>query len=221
MRRAGGMLVLDAFGPDDESAARSARENRGEKIMGGAYRSTPSVLRVPAAPVPSSPPSSSTSLTKAFQEVNINRLPVPYARPNDGQSFDFGGSIVIPAISATVFSVVFSFTVPQKKNGIIDRLANVIVGGSFQDFSGDIVWQIALNLKNPSQPLIAPNYNDITASFGAIAFPSEIAGIPVKEGQLVALLVRNNAILPAGQLIGGRFGGFFYPVAEEPPTSGL
>ena len=185
------------------------------------YRSTPSVLRLPTATVPSSPPSSSTSLTKAFQELNVNRLPVPFCRPNDGQSFDFGGSIVIPAISATVFSVVFQFTVPQGKNGIIQRIANVIVGGSFEDFSGDLIWQIAQNLTNPGGPLIAPNYNDIEASFGAIAFPSEIAGIPIKENQVVALLVRNNAILPAGQLIGGRFGGFFYPVAEEPPTSGL
>lgn len=185
------------------------------------YRSAPSVLRLPTATVPSSPPSSSTSLTKAFQEFNINRLPVPFCRPNDGQAFDFGGGITIPATSPTVFTVVFRFTVPQGKNGIIQRIANVIVGGAFQDFSGALIWQIAQNLTNPGGPLIAPNYNNIQASFGAIAFPSEIAGIPIKENQVVALLVRNASILPAGEFIGGRFGGFFYPVAEEPPTSGL
>lgn len=187
----------------------------------GAYPPARSILRIPTSSVPPTPPSSNTSLTGKLQELNVNRLPVPFCRPNDGQSFDKGGSIVIPAISATAFSVVFQFTVPQGKNGIIQRIANVIVGGSFEDFSGDLVWQIAQNLTNPGGPLIDPNYNDIEASFGAIAFPSEIAGIPIKENQVVALLVRNNAILPAGQLIGGRFGGFFYPVAEEPPTSGL
>lgn len=180
---------------------------------------------MPSRQVPASPPSSSTSLTPPLQEQNINRLPVPFCRPNDGQSFDFGGSIPLPAPATgpLVFSVVFSFVVPQGKNGIIQRVANVIVGGSFIDFDGTLTWQIALNVNgaNPSASLIAPNYNAIKASFGGIQLPSKIAGIPIKEGQTVALLVSNASILVAGQRIAGRFGGFFYPVAEEPPTSGF
>lgn len=188
----------------------------------GAYPAARSILSIPRSSVPATPPSSSTSLTGNIPEWNVNRLPVPFARPNDGQSFDFGGSIGIPADSATpVFSVVFQFTVPQGKNGIIQRIANVINGGSFVDFSGSLIWQIAQNLNSPGGNLIVPNYNNIRASYGAVAFPSEIAGIPIKENQVIALLVANINILPAGQTIAGRFGGFFYPVAEEPPTSGL
>jgi len=180
---------------------------------------------MPSRIVPSSPPSSATSLTPPLQESNINRLPVPFCRPNDGQSFDFGGSIPIPAELGPplVFSVVFSFVVPQGKNGIIQRVANVIVGGSFIDFGGQLTWQIALNINTASlnNSLIAPNYNAIKASFGGIQLPSKIAGIPIKEGQTVGLLIANSGILPAGQVIAGRFGGFFYPVSEEPPTSGI
>lgn len=189
----------------------------------GSFRQARSILSLPTTSVPPTPPSSSTSLTGKLQEWNVNRLPVPFCRPNDGQSFDFGGSIPIPAKLGppAVFSVVFQFTVPQGKNGILQRIANVIVGGSFVDFDGTLTWQIAQNLTNPGGPLIAPNYNAIKASFGGIQLPSEIAGIPIKENQVVALLVANTGILPAGQVIAGRFGGFFYPVSEEPPTSGL
>jgi hypothetical protein len=189
------------------------------------YRSARSILPLPKTVVPPTPPSSNTSLTGKLSEWNVNRLPVPFARPNDGQSFDFGGSIPIPAETGPplVFSVVFQFTVPQGKNGIIQRVANVIVGGSFVDFDGTLTWQIALNINsaNVSNSLIAPNYNAIKASFGGIQLPSPIAGIPIKENQVVGLLVANSGILPAGQTIAGRFGGFFYPVAEEPPTSGF
>jgi hypothetical protein len=191
----------------------------------GAYPPAVSKLNLPRRPVPASPPSSSTALTPPLQEQNINRLPVPFCRPNDGQSFDFGGSIPIPAEAGPplVFSVVFSFVVPKGKNGIIQRVANVIVGGTFVDFDGTLTWQIALNINsaNVNNSLIAPNYNAIKASFGGIQLPSKIAGIPIKENQVVGLLVANTGILPAGETIAGRFGGFFYPVSEEPPTSGV
>jgi hypothetical protein len=186
-----------------------------------AYPPARSILSIPRSSVPATPPSSSTSLTGNIPEWNVNRLPVPFARPNDGQSFDFGGSIAIPPEGDGLFHVVFQFTVPQGKNGIIQRIANVINGGSFVDFSGSLIWQIAQNLNSPGGNLIVPNYNNIRASYGAVAFPSEIAGIPIKENQVIALLVQNVNILVAGQTIAGRFGGFFYPVAEEPPTSGL
>lgn len=174
------------------------------------------------APPPTAPgaPAAQTSQTQQSTPASISQLPVWLFRPPDGQSFDFAASVGIPAIGAAAVIVV-SFTVPNGYNGIINRIANQIVGGAFTDGSGALVWQIATNMNNPGSPIIAPNYNAIISSLGATQLPSEISGIPIRQAQLVALLVKNVSVVAAGQIITGRLGGFFYPVQSEPTTTGF
>ncbi|MGH8135061.1 MAG: hypothetical protein ACRER4_01840, partial [Steroidobacteraceae bacterium] len=148
-------------------------------------------------------------------EIGIPRLPVVNFMPPEGESFEFHGYVALPAIAAT--AVVFSFQVPIGRNGMIKRIANVFVGGGFQEGQGNVFWQIMADLKDASfgagaNNLVAPNYDNIVASLGSVAAPSEIDGIRIREGQVVALVVRNVAIIVAGQLVGGRLGGYFYPI---------
>jgi hypothetical protein len=103
--------------------------------------------------------------------------------------------------------------VPRGNNGFIRRIGNVFIGGGFTDFSGGVVWQIFLDL---SKGTVAPNFDNIVASLGSVSNPSTIDGIHIMELATVALVVKNISVIPAGQLIGGRLGGSFHSIREEP-----
>jgi hypothetical protein len=152
----------------------------------------------------------------------IIRLPVNNFMPLEGEEFRFVNYITIPAQNG-LQTVVVSFTVPQGRNGIINRLANVFVGGGFQEGQGLITWQLAMDDTNSTNPIIVPNFDEINASLGTVYNPAILNGIRVKENQLVALTVENEVagVVPAGQLIGGLLGGYFYPVDLEPPMIGF
>lgn len=144
--------------------------------------------------------------------------------PPEGESFDDHAYIAIPAVG--VSSVVVFRQVPIGRNGMIKRIANVFVGGGFQEGQGNLIWQIMLDLRDSSfgagaNNLVAPFYDNIVASLGSVSAPSAIDGIRVREGQTFALVVRNVAVVVAGQLIGGRLGGYFYPIDLEPSNMGF
>jgi hypothetical protein len=142
----------------------------------------------------------------------IRLISAPWlVEPPDSESFHKGSGIVMPAISATVFSVIASVTCPPGRNGVLNRIANVIVGGAFSDFSGDFVWQIRRNQSgNATDTMAERNYENITASYGLIIAPAQISGIRIFENDVIQLVGRNNA-LPLGTSLGGLLGGYFYP----------
>jgi hypothetical protein len=145
--------------------------------------------------------------------VTIPQLPVQNFMPPGGKPFEFAAGVALPAIGAT--ATVVSFVVPKGQNGFVRRIANVFVGGGFTDFSGSIIWQILLDqVKN----VVAPGFDNIIASLGAVSNPSNIDGIHVMEGSTVALIVKNISVVVAGQIIGGRLGGSFHPIPQEPPN---
>jgi hypothetical protein len=138
------------------------------------------------------------------------------AMPPDGESFHQAAGITIPAIGASLSTVV-SITCPQGRNGVLNRIANTFIGGGFNDFSGNIIWQI---LRNPSGVSPFPvsgvtaaerNYQNIQASLGMTLAPTPIAPIRIFENDVIVLAVENVSVVVAGQLIGGLFGGWFYP----------
>ena len=117
----------------------------------------------------------------------------------------------MPAISATAFSVIAAVTCPPGRNGVLNRIANVIVGGAFSDFSGDFVWQIRRNQSgNATDTMAERNYDNIVASYGLIIAPARISGIRIFENDVIQLVGRNNN-LPLGTSLGGLLGGYFYP----------
>ena len=148
-----------------------------------------------------------------FAQIIIPQLPVQNFMPAQGEPFEFANYVPLPAIGAS--ATVLQFTVPNGRNGFVRRIANVFVGGGFNEGSGNVVFQIFLDLP---QNIVAPNFDNIVASLGATNNPSTIDGLHITEGQTVALVVKNVSVVLAGQLVGGRLGGSFYPVSLEPAT---
>jgi hypothetical protein len=140
------------------------------------------------------------------QTENVS-LPPWYQPPPSAEPFDFSTYLAIPAVGAT--GLVISFLTPAGRHGVIKKVANVFVGGGFQEGQGNIFWQI----RKDQVPV--PNYENIVASLGAVSNPVDFAGIRLYEGEQVDLLVNNVAIVVAGQLIGGRLQGWFYPLDAE------
>jgi hypothetical protein len=133
--------------------------------------------------------------------------------PANWVSFDPAAYVAIPAVGNQ--AIIVDFRPPDGMHGIIQRIANVYVGGGFQEGQGNINWQILLE----GAPF--RGYDNIVASMGSVAQPSVISGIPIKEGQRVQLVTNNIAIVVAGQLVGGRLSGYFYPRDIEPEGTWL
>lgn len=146
--------------------------------------------------------------------LEIVRLPITNYMPDRGEAFERAAYIPIPAVGAQ--AAVVQFTVPQGRNGMIKRIANVFVGGGFTEGQGGIVWQI---LQDANNFIVVPDFDNIVASLGSVNNPSNIDGIRIKENQIVTLLVKNVSIVVAGQLIGGRLGGYYYPIDLEPSVA--
>jgi hypothetical protein len=164
-------------------------------------------------------PASSDPMLAAFEclEDSINRLQqniraiaAPWiVQPPDSESFHLASGIAIPAQDG-LFHTVVQIQVPPGRNGVLNKIANVFVGGGFNDYSGNIIWQIVRN-PGPGITTAERNYENIQASLGSTAIPGKIAGIRIFENDTIALVVKNVNIAVAGQIIGGLLGGWFYP----------
>jgi hypothetical protein len=138
-------------------------------------------------------------------------LPVWCFPGADSEAFDFVKYIALPAVGAQ--GVIISFQVPDGYNGIIKRLGNVFVGAGFTEGAGGLQWQLLSN----NVPIA--NYENIPASLGATANPSEVYSIRIKQGELIQLVINNISLVVGGAFAGGRLGGWFYPVDQEPVAS--
>lgn len=132
--------------------------------------------------------------------------PVWIDPPVQWENVDQLGYVALGAIAATV--TIVSFTVPAGRNGIINKVANNFVGGGWVEGSGDIVWRI---LVDGTPPPGATSYDSILGSLGSPANPVRISGFRIFENQVVTLVAFNNAIVVAGQKVGGRLLGYLYP----------
>jgi hypothetical protein len=157
-----------------------------------------------------------SEMAKALSCLEILRLPVTNFMPDRGVEFRKAAYIAIPVVGAQ--ATVVQFQVPEGMNGMINRLANVFVGGGFTEGQGGIVWQVFQDF-TVGGGTVAPDFDNIVASLGSVNNPAALNGIRIKEKQLVTLLVKNVSVVVAGQFIGGLLGGYFYPIDLEPATS--
>lgn len=211
----------DAAGepPVTDAAASSIREstwpynrradvNLGPKIL----------LRPPAAPAATDDPliASVQDLAGVMQQVQraTRLISAPWLiEPPDSESFHNAAGINLPAVSATNFTTVLSITCPVGRNGVIKRIANVIVGGAWADFSGAAIWQI---VRNPGAGantggFAERNYQNIQASLGLVNAPTQISGIRIFENDVIAWVVRNASLPTSGVEAGALLSGYFYP----------
>lgn len=152
-------------------------------------------------------------------DVDILRLPVTNFMPAEGEDFEAHAYVPLPAIGAS--AVVVSVVIPEGRMAMLKRIANVFVGGGFQEGQGGVVWQILLDGTSPNNPVVAPFFDNIVASLGSVSAPSQIDGIRCRESTTLQLIVTNVSIVVAGQLIGGRLGGYFYPIELDPESAGF
>jgi hypothetical protein len=163
-----------------------------------------------------------TAIAQDLQQMAVPRLPVSNYIPPEGEEFRPHAYVGLPAIGTS--AVVVQFIVPAGKNGIINRLANVYVGGGFQEGQGGVIWKLFsdFNVGNTgSGGIVIPNFDNIVASLGSVSNPAVLNGLRVKESNVVTLQVTNVSVVVAGQLIGGLLGGYFYPTDLEPPQMGF
>jgi hypothetical protein len=152
----------------------------------------------------------------ALPETNsaIASLPIWLWPSADAQAFDYVKYVALPAVGNTALQgVIISFQVPAGMNGIIKRFGNAYVGSGFTEGSAALTWQLLADF------VPVPNYDAIPASLGATAAPSEVSSIRIRENQLIQLVVLNASLVVGGASSGGRLGGWFYPVSQEPPAA--
>lgn len=138
-------------------------------------------------------------------------LPVWVAPSVDSESFDYCTGAALPAVAAQ--AIIVDFFVPEGRNGIIQRFGNVYIGSGFADFSGALQWQLLLD------GVPVANYENMVASLGSTANPAQVSSIRIKENQHVQLVLNNISLIVGGASSGGRIGGWFYPIEEEPEGS--
>lgn len=210
----------DAAGepPVTDAAASSIRESTWPYSRRADVNLGPKILLRP----PPTPPATTDPLISSIQDLQSVMQQVQRAtrliaapwliEPPDSESFHFAAGIAVPAISATTFTTVLSVPCPPGRNGVIKRIANVVVGGAWADFSADAIWQI---VRNPGAGAnlggyAERNYQNILASLGLINQPTQISGIRIFENDVIQWVIRNVA-LPGNINCGALLSGYFYP----------
>lgn len=168
----------------------------------------------PSVSEPASPQPDLSAQTKnpgTGPRIQISVLPIENFPPPQAVPFNPAEYIDLPAIGAT--ATVLDVLVPDGYSAIVKRLGNNFVGGGFVDGSGDLIWQVTVN------DVAARNFEDIIASLGNPAAPSDIGFIRGKQNQHIKLIVTNVSVPVDAQLVGGRFSGWFYPNQYDLPDS--
>jgi hypothetical protein len=145
----------------------------------------------------------------------INYVTFPRGIQN-WENIDQDNYVLLGAIGTTV--TIISYVVPPGRNGIIYKVANNFVGGGWVEGTGDLIWRI---LVDGTPPPGAVSYDNILASLGNPASPTEIPGFRIFENQVLQLVAFNNpagpsgGVIIAGQRVGARFVGWNYPTDIE------
>jgi hypothetical protein len=142
--------------------------------------------------------------------VNDEYLLPPWIYPpSEFEPIETGPQYIsLPAIGATV--TIAQVQIPTGHNGIITGVANNFVGGGWTEGTGSVTWQIARD----NAPV--DGYSGVLGSLGSPANPTRLpSGFRVFENQIITFTVTNVSIVVAGQLIGARLMGWYYPIEYE------
>jgi hypothetical protein len=172
--------------------------NRGQIVLPG---------NTVSGPLPQIPVGSEASAAAGSSRQLVEK-PAWIDRPGSAEPFFPASFIVLPAVGAT--APIIDFQVPQGRSGVINRIANEFVGGAWVNGDGNLIWQIVVN----GSPV--KNCESIVASLGTVANPSAVDPIRLHENDIVQLTIRNVAVPAAGQLVGGRLQGYYYPKELDP-----
>jgi len=118
-----------------------------------------------------------------------------------------GGAAPYPAAGAGP-EVILQYTVPTGFIAVIKKLAIVHIGGNPPDFTGNVVWQVAVDFAG------VRGLNQLLSQVGTLAAPAD-EQIVVIENSIVQVLVT----IPTGKVspnatTAASIGGWIYPLVE-------
>ena len=150
--------------------------------------------------------------------------------PSSFQHLDKYGTLALPAAAApaaviggptfdaTNAASTMPWKVPAGFNGFLKTLAIEFVANGGAAWTPGVlvggVPPLQFMLRIDGHP--ATDYGNICYSPGAINSPTPFAGVPIKEGSLVEVLVLNNSIVATTQFVEARVQGYYYPRSLEP-----
>lgn len=140
----------------------------------------------------------------------FSSVPPWVERPASGESFT--PSSAIPLQAAPSAAVIVQFQVPNGRSGVLKWLATGFEGGGWQNGDGNLVWQILIN------GAAVKNYDKILTTLGSSEIPFPIAGVRLRENDVVQLSVQNKGVLAAGQRVFGLLSGWYYPKDMDPAS---
>lgn len=154
-------------------------------------------------------------MPKTLEQLRAQILGLPpwLFPPANAIAFNEVNYINLPPSGTT--ATILSFTVPDGMNGVIKWIGNNFVGAGWIEGSGSVIWRVA------ADDAFVRNHENILASLGSPASPSETALIRILEHQTIQLQIDNISVVIAGQLVGGRLSGWYYPLSEEEDTTWL
>ncbi len=142
----------------------------------------------------------------------------PFIDPPDASwPFIPNGVAEMPAEGAS--ATICSITAPLNRAGVIWRIANGTGLGSgiagWNNGDGTLIWQILRN----NQPV--QYFNNILTIVGLVELGGAelVAPIRVNPGDNIALIVKNLAVAPTGQVLIGLLSGFLFPQNQQPQAS--
>jgi len=118
--------------------------------------------------------------------------------------FDEQDGINLPAIG-NGFTVVLGFMVPNGSDGVINYISNNFLGGGFNQFSGDIIWQILADGR------AIRNFSNIKAEKGTVGQGREISPIRIYSNQLIQYVVSHRANVGLNGQVVCSLNGYYYP----------
>jgi len=131
-------------------------------------------------------------------------IPALWDRPSPAcKYFDRAASVLLPAPGAANRTTVLTFAVPVGQNAVIREISNVVIGGVFIDFSGDIIWRLFRNA------IAVREYNNILFSLGSLAIPTSTF-IELSDGDLINFTVETTVAFGAVPTA-VRLKGWWYP----------
>jgi hypothetical protein len=165
-----------------------------------------------------------TAETKLLARINAGNA-YPWLYPTaDFRSFDKFGAQALAAIGAeTVIGDAnlghgnsMPWNVPKGYNGFIKAIAiEFVPNGSMNLWTpGVLPQQLSFIILVDGKP--AYDYGNIAYSPGAINSPTPIAGVPIKENNVVQVAMLNKTITVDTQFVMARLQGYYYGKQFEP-----
>ncbi|HXU18966.1 MAG TPA: hypothetical protein VN788_00125 [Verrucomicrobiae bacterium] len=160
----------------------------------------------------------SASASAAATSSVGNQLPWLFPS-SDFLSFQKYGTTPLPVPGIGVNTPIITFKVPNGRNGKITALGiDFVANGGAAFVQGELPAQLSFNLTADGVPF--QDFGNFTYMPGTASVPLAMAGLMLREGQTIALTMKNLAIANTTQFVEALIQGYYYSKNLQPKTMG-